>query len=200
VIAAAVMIMLLGAVGNTVMTGNHAYEQGLSSAVIDGQARRMLERIAGEFADVDRSSLNPNPLSPFFASTLTYARCQGWAAGAMIVGPTRSIQLVLEQGELDNGVDDNGNGLIDERRVMLVPDTATPGEAVSLGGYVRELAEGELPNGIDDNGNGLIDEPGLWFLNDGNWTLGINLTLERPDARGRLLTRTLRTAVRIRND
>lgn len=200
VIAFCVMTMLLGAVGNTVLSGNNAYKQGVSSAVLEGQTRRLLERIASEFADADRSSLNPNPLTPFCTSTISYARCQGWAGGAMVLGPTRRIQLVLEQGELDNGIDDNGNGLIDERRVQLVPDTATPGVAIELGGFVRARAAGELPNGVDDNGNGLVDEPGLWFLNDGTGTLTISLTLERLDPWGRLLTRTLQTAVRIRND
>lgn len=200
IIATAVMLLLLGAVGNTVLTGGNAYKQGLSTAVLESQGRRTLERIAVEFADVDRSSLAPNPLAPFGGSAVSYARCQGWAAGAIVVGPTRSIGLALEAGEIDNGLDDNGNGVIDERRVVLVPDIAAPAETIGLGGWVRELAEGELPNGLDDNGDGLTDEAGLAFRHDGNGTLTISLTLERPDAWGRLATRTLRTAVRMRND
>jgi hypothetical protein len=200
VIAASVLLMLLGAVGNTVLTGGNAFKQGLSSAVLEGQARRMLERIAMEFSDVDRSSLAPNPLAPFGATSVQFARCQGFAAGAMLVGPTRRIALVLEAGELDNGIDDNGNGLIDERRVVLIPDITRPTETVGLGGFVRELAEGELPNGLDDNGDGLRDEAGLSFRHDGNGTITISLSLERFDARGRLVTRTLRTSVRMRND
>ncbi|HTF87281.1 MAG TPA: hypothetical protein VK843_02650 [Planctomycetota bacterium] len=200
VITACVLAMLLGAVGNTVLHGNNAYKQGLSNAVLEGQTRRLLDRISSEFSDVDRSSLNPNPLAPFWASTVDYARCQGWAGGAMLVGPTRRIQLALEAGEIDNGIDDNGNGLIDERCVVLVPDTAAPGKTIMLGSYVRECAEGETQNGVDEDGNGLTDEPGLFFRHDGNGTLHISLTLERPDAWGRLVTRTLRTAVRMRND
>jgi hypothetical protein len=200
VVATAVMILLLGAVGNTVLTGSNTFKQGLSAAMLEGQGRRMLERIASEFADVDRSSLAPNPLVPFGSAALSYARCQGWAAGAIVVGPTRRIALVLENGELDNGIDDNSNGAVDERRVVLIPDTANPGETVGLGGWVRELAEGELPNGLDDNGDGLTDEAGLAFRHDGNGTLTISLTLERPDPWGRLVARTLRTAVRMRND
>lgn len=200
IIAATVLAMLLGAVGTTVLRGNTAYKQGLGNALLEGQARRLLDRIAAEFSDVDRSSLDPNPLLPFWASTVDYARCRGWAGGAMLVGPLREIQLALEPGELDNGLDDNGNGLIDERQVLLVPDMATPAETISLGGYVRERAEGETQNGADDNGNGLTDELGLFFTHDGSGTLTISLTLERPDAWGRLVTRTLRTAVRMRND
>ena len=200
VIATAVMLVLLGAVGETVLTGGNAFKQGLSAAMLEGQGRRMLERIAVEFSDVDRSSLVPNPLAPFGADSLTYARCQGWAAGAIVVGPTRGILLVLENGELDNGLDDNNNGVIDERRVVLIQDMATPAESIGLGGWVRELAEGELPNGLDDNGDGLVDEAGLAFRHDGNGTLTISLTLERVNPQGQLVARTLRTAVRMRND
>ncbi len=199
-VAVSVLALLMGAVGSTMLHGGDAYKQGLANAVLEGQARRLLDRIVAEFPDVDRSTLTPNPVAPFWASTVSYARCQGWAGGAMVVGPTRSIRLALEAGELDNGIDDNGNGLIDERSVLLVPDTATPAETVGLGSYVRELAQGEVQNGVDDNANGLIDEAGLFFLNDGNGTLTISLTLERPDAWGRPVTRTVRTAVRMRND
>ena len=83
VIAASVLAMLLAAVGNTVLHGNNAYKQGMGNALLESEARRLLDRIASEFVDVDRSSLNPNPLVPFPASTLNYARCQGWAGGAM---------------------------------------------------------------------------------------------------------------------
>ncbi len=199
-VAIGVLALLMGAVGNTVLHGGNAFKQGLGNAVLEGQARRLLDRISAEFSDVDRSSLAPNPVAPFWASTVNYARCQGWAGGAMVVGPTRSLRFALAGGEVDNGIDDNGNGVIDERSVLLVPDTGTPAVRIALGEYVRELAEGELPNGADDNGNGLIDEAGLFFLHDGNGTLSISLTLERPDAWGRLVTRTLRTAVRMRND
>jgi hypothetical protein len=64
--------------------------------------------------------------------------------------------------------------------------------------WVRELLEGELPNGLDDNGNGLIDESGLSFEIDGD-TITIRLTLERFDAEGTLITRTVETAVTLKN-
>lgn len=199
-VAAGVFALLLGAIANTVQHGNQAYRQGVANAVVEGQCRRMLERIAAEFGDVDRSSLNPNPTGLFWTAAIDYARANGFAAGALQVGPTRRLLLALETGELDNGLDDNGNGLIDERRVLLVPDTATPAERVSLGSQVRELAEGELPNGLDDNGNGIADEAGLWFRHDGSGTLTVSLSLERLDGRGGSIVRTLTTSVRMRND
>jgi hypothetical protein len=195
-----ILVILLDALGVTVLRSTGAYRQGMSSAVLEGQARRLLERIASEFADVDRTTLNPNPLAPFGTSTLSYRRCEGWAGGAIVLGPTRQIRLTLEPGELDNGIDDNHNGRIDERRVVLVPDTATPATTIGLGGWVREFAEGETPNGADDNGNGLVDERGLSFEHDGNGTLTIRLTLERLDPQGRPVDFTVQTAVHMRNN
>lgn len=200
VISALVMAVLIGAIGQAVMTGSSAYEQGMSSAQIEGQAQRLLERIASEFADVDRSTLTPSFTQPLSASTESFARCTGWNGAGMVVGPTRQIQLAMETGELDNGLDDNGNGLIDECCVILVPDTANPAVDVRLGGYVREFAEGEVPNLADDNGNGLRDERGLSFEHDGSGTLTIRLTLERRASGGRLVDFTVQTAVRMRND
>lgn len=199
-VAASVLGLMLGAIATTLHRGDAAYRAGVSAAVVDTDCRRMLDRLASEFRDADRSSLNPNPTSTFWTSTIDFARVSGVAAGAAVLGPTRRLQLALEVGELDNGVDDNGNGLIDERRLVLVPDVGTPGESVVIGKYVRERAEGELVNGLDDNANGISDEAGLWFLHDGNGTLTIGVTIERLDTERRLITRSLRTAVRMRND
>lgn len=203
VVSALILAMLVGAIGQAVMTGSAAYQQGMSSAQIEGQARRLLERIASEFADASRSTLAPASLKPLGASTVTFSRCSGWDAATdqIAVENPRRIQLVLETGELDNGLDDNGNGLVDERRVMLVSDMTKPAEDVCLGGYVREYAEGEIPgNLVDENGNGLTNERGLSFESDGAGTITIRLTIERVGTGGRLVDFTVQTAVRMRND
>lgn len=78
-------------------------------------------------------------------------------------------------GELaNNGIDDNGNGLIDENRThiaFVTPAGSNPGNAVrdgidndndgEIGSPVvtQAMLVGEIPdNGRDDNGNGLRDE------------------------------------------
>ena len=105
-------------------------------------------------------------------------------------------------GELDNGVDDNGNGLVDECRIEFQPDVVgDPGLVIGWGSFVREYLEGEIPNGVDDNGNGLVDERGLCLTYDNaSGVLTVRLTLERLDPLGRPLTRTVETAVQVRNN
>ncbi len=88
--------------------------------------------------------------------------------------------VVQEQwlnGELaDNGIDDNGNGLIDENRThipFITPSGSNPGNFVADGidndgdgepgspTVTADMITGEIAgNGRDDNGNGLRDETG----------------------------------------
>ncbi|MCC6407055.1 MAG: prepilin-type N-terminal cleavage/methylation domain-containing protein [Planctomycetes bacterium] len=198
-IASVVLLIVLGAMVRALTSGSSAFEEGTSVAEADANAQRLLDRIADELRDADFSTFAPAATAPFGSDSLTFNRGRGWAAGALVHGPTQILRSVIDTGELDNGVDDNGNGLIDERRVELVPDVATPAQVFVIGHFVREFAVGELQNGNDDNGNGLRDEGGLSFLSDGNSTLTVRLTIERPTRQGRSIVRTLQTTVRPRN-
>jgi hypothetical protein len=110
--------------------------------------------------------------------------------------------MVPMTGEVEDGLDNNGNGLVDEQRVELRPDPAgDPGLVVGWGNWVRECIEGELDNGIDDDGNGVVDEPGLWLRYDqATGSLTIQVTVERSLPNGVVLTSTKRSVVQLRND
>ena len=197
-IGAVILSLVLGTVGLAVSSGQNAYSQDLTSSQIDALARRTLDHLADELIDADRSSVVLAP--PFGASSVVYSRGQGWG-GTLLTSPARRIRLELMPGELDDGIDNDGNGLIDECRIVFTPDVlGAPAMTVTRTSYVRELLEGELPNGIDDNGNGVADEGGLFLTFDGmTGLLTAQLTLERMDRNGRLVTRTVQTAVRVRN-
>ncbi len=199
-IAAVVFSILLAAMGRAVITGSAAFDEGSQSAVIDANAQRLLDRIADELRGAQLGSITPVPLAPIGSSTITFSRGAGYVGGAVVSGPTETIRMALDPGEKANGKDDNGNGLVDEQQVELVPDVTQPGNVVVLGKFVRKLARGELANGKDDNGNGLNDEGGLSFESDGAATITIRLTLETPTRGGKSVMRSLETAVRIRNN
>lgn len=202
-IVAIILSMLIAGVGLTVRQGSGAYTQGVNAAEVEAGARRLAERIARELVDASSDPTRLNCSIPQAGpSWVEYQRCQGFDAGAVIWTPTRRLQLVLQPGELDNGVDDNSNGLVDEHRVELRPDWEfEPDMTVGWGGFVREYLEGEVPNNLDDNGNGLADERGLCLeWNEALGLLTVRVTLERLDSLGRPLTRTIETAVQIRND
>jgi len=200
-IGVVILSLLLGTMGVAVSSSQGAYAQDLVSSHVDALARRAVDHLADELIVADRSSVVLAPVAPFGASSVTYERGQGYGGG-LVTSPTRRLQLVLMPNEIDDGIDNDGNGLIDECRLVFTPDVVgAPGLLVSRVNYVRELLEGELPNGLDDNGNGVADEGGLFMTFDpvsGMFTA--QLTLERIGGDGRLITRTLETAVRVRND
>jgi hypothetical protein len=200
-IGVTILTIVAGTVGMVVSSGQGAYSQDFVNSQVDAVGRRTIDFIAGELIDADRSSIVLLPGGPVGATSVEYQRGQGWG-GALVTTPTRSLRLELMPGELDDGIDNNGNGLIDECRVVFTPDVdGAPGVSVTRANWVRGLLEGELPNGVDDNGNGVADEGGLFLTFDpdtGMFTA--QLTLERITSEGRLVTRTVRTSVRVRNE
>jgi hypothetical protein len=199
VIGALLMALLLGAIGMTVLRGGVAYEAGIAVSATEVKARRVLDRVANEFAAAGVGSLDPPPAGPLGVSSVEFRTCTGVAGGAATWSNDKRIAFAYDPGEVDDGLDNDGDGLADEGQLVLTLDAGLATEqSVVLTGYVRELLEGELPNGNDDNGNGLLDEGGVSFELVGQ-TLMIRLTLERRDTDNNLLTRTVETGIRLRN-
>jgi len=206
-VAALIMTTVLGAIGVTVMAGTRNYEEGVARADVDAQARRLVSRIAEEFLTASENSCDPVTVWASGGADdggfveFRYSQVLGAPAGVALLGPTRSVRLDYAQGELDDGLDNNGNGLVDECRILLCQDTAT-GPEIAIGGFVREFLQGEVGgNDADDNGNGLDDERGLCMTFDPDThTLMVRLTIERLTSQGRLVTSTAETAVLLRND
>lgn len=140
-----------------------------------------------------RQSLFPDPVFPFHAAEVTYTlpvRNPGEATLDDLI--TRRLQRLPEPGEERNGIDDDGDGLVDEFALALTHRTGRgdegPVEWIATG--LPELAAGEEPNGVDDNGDGLIDEPAFAFTWRGE-RLFVTFTLARVEDDG-----TLRSATR----
>ena len=118
--------------------------------------------------------------------------------GSIVTVPTR-IALEYQTGEVNDGVDNNGNGVADEGTLVLYRSWGLADQRrVVLCRWVGEYAAGETGNGADDNGNGLADERGLRFSRVGD-VITISLSLERPDSNARALVRTVTTSIWLRN-
>jgi hypothetical protein len=114
-------------------------------------------------------------------------------------GDPRTVRFEYENGELDDGVDNNNNGLADEGVVVWIENAGQPDERRSVwASGVREYLAGETFNGEDDNENGLSDEAGLSFAIDDD-VLTIRLTLEDRGPSGVLITKSTETSVHVRN-
>lgn len=198
-IGATVMMGLLSAVAMSTLAASRAYEEAMAQDELNRQAHRALAQITEQLADAGVAGLLPVPDPDFGTEILNFRQCTGYAAESQTWGSTVQIAFELEEGELDDGIDNNGNGVADEAVVVLVEDVGGANERRTvLTHWVREQLEGEILNGIDDNGNGLIDESGLVFSSAGS-VLTIQLTLQRPGSEGGLVMRTVQTSIRLRN-
>lgn len=200
-VASGAAALLAGLVATTVQRSNAVFRQAGVSAEADTSVQRAVERIAREMMDADRSTLTLTPSPTLGADTVTFQRATGFGGGALQVGAMRRVRFEYALGETNDGADNNGNGLVDEGRVVLSTDFLNAGTEVVLVENVRELLEGEIGNGVDDNGNGLADESGLALVYDATtFTLTLRLTVSRIGEGGVVVDRTAETAVRIRND
>ena len=187
------------AVGASVMAGRQTYQQGMAAGEVEVQVRRTIDRIVAELAAAGRGSLTPPPVSLVGNPTLEFRTNQGYAAGLVQWGNVERLSMQYAPGEIDDGVDNNSNGLVDECRVVLTRDVGLATEIdLPIGGPVREFLQGESDDGADENGNGLTDEPGLTFTLD-NEVLTVRLTLEAIETGGAIITRSVETAIQMRN-
>jgi prepilin-type N-terminal cleavage/methylation domain-containing protein len=127
-----------------------AYEAGASQVEVEDQARRTLDRIALAVMGSSREGLAPGQEFPLHTDSLTYQLNLGyqdgevvwsdperirreevaaqitWSKNPGIPGEQRVVwtKWVSEymKGEVFNGIDDNGNGLIDENGLSFTID------------------------------------------------------------------------------
>jgi len=199
-VAMLILAALLGAVGLTIIQGSGAYQQGVAANVVESQARRGLDRIASAFiaAKLDPATFIPIAQSPLFTDSIQFEQGIGVVGGALQTRSMR-IEVQLDPGEVADGLDNDGDGVADEGRVVLRENFLQPNEVNRvLCTNVRRFLEGETLNGADDNGNGFTDEGGLTFDVQGR-TLNIRLSLERLDQDGNSIVRTIETTVLLRN-
>ncbi len=162
-------------------------------------ANRLVQRLAGELVFAQRAAFVPDPIAPFGSDTLTYRRPAGVVDEAVTWGPPMTLRFEYETGELDDGLDNNGNELVDEGVVVWVENEGQPGERrVVFARDVREFLAGETFNGADDNGNGIADERGLSLVAD-DGLLTIRVTTEGRAPSGTLITKSAETTVLVRN-
>lgn len=199
VIALTLMVSMFLAVSMTTQRANEAYDEGTFQAKVEMDLHRTLDFLMDELEASIGSRLQPLPVAPLASQTLAYDHSTGYVGGVIVPGPRRSVTMVLDPLEFDDGLDNDDDGLIDEGELVWIENEGLPGEISTV--YLRdipEFLEGEVENALDDNGNGLIDEPGLSFELTGN-VLTIRLTVERRDPMGRLFRKSAVSSVRVRN-
>lgn len=198
-ISITVLGMVMGAAFMLSLRSSAAYRTSDSRANIGTEARRALH-----FALEDLSSSGPNVLQvdpgAEGGSTIDYRMATEFTAGAIVWSELRRLAFEYETGELDDGLDNNGNGLIDEGILVFTRGVGDPDQKrVVLCHNVSEFLEGEVPDGVnDENTNGLVDEAGFSISRNGS-SITVALSLEEIDSDGNYFQRTLSSTTTMRN-
>lgn len=192
--------LVLGSLARVLDSSKSNYGRGSAVAQVQNDARRTLDRVAAELENGGFGTLLPNPVG-VAVDDLVFQAATGidGATGALLFGNSNRLRFVYETGEMNNGLDDDGDGLIDEGCLVLTKNYLLAGEVrVVLAHGVAEFLEGETANGADDNSNGLVDERGFCMTRAGN-LLQVRLTLARPVTGGDPAIASVETALRLKN-
>jgi type II secretory pathway pseudopilin PulG len=200
VLSIGVMGIIITALAQVQMRSSAQSKIMQAREVAEGRARKALDRVADELTGVGRSLIFPDPSTPFGTGAMTYQRATGVSnLGVVTWGTPSRLELQLDPRELDNGIDDDGDGLIDERQLVLTRNFGMANaQSVVLCTNIPELAPGEVVNGIDDNGNGVVDEAGFNIQRIGD-LLTIRLTVQQPYSGNKIATVSLETSIVLHN-
>ena len=199
VVAVSIFFLVIAGVSIVGDASDRAYRTGTTTAQLEAQAAQAIGRIVAELSIAGIDTFVTPPTAGIPSAQLEYLKAVGLVDGEVQWTPLRRLRREYEAGEIDDGLDNNGNGLVDECCVVLTENLGLSDERrLVLTRWVPELLVGEVANGVDDNGNGLVDEPGFCVERAGE-AFVVRLSLQRRDAHGRLLNRTASTSTRIRN-
>lgn len=195
VIGMTILVTLLGSAVVVLDSSQRSFNETISSGIVNRSAARALDRISRALTGARLSALVISPE----ADSVGFQKVAGWAGGSVVWSKNSELRLEYERNELDNGIDDDGDGLVDECQIVMTENVGQPDErSVVLVKSVREFLEGEEPDGADNNGNLIEDERGFCIeLQDASAV--IRLTLLRRDPEGEVRLRTLDTTVGLRN-
>lgn len=133
-----------------------------------------------------------------FVNDVTFWRVESYQDGAASLGSAVRLFVRLEALEIDDDLDNDGDGLIDELELCFTADAAGPTpKTVVVARGLSELARGESSNGLDDNGDNLVDEGGFVLRRVGD-LFEVRLTVDRVNDQGQVQRLTRSTFLNLR--
>lgn len=114
VVSVGVLSVLMSLAGLAMLRSSNAYQDTTQRTAHELRVRRALDRVIDELVMASAATITP-PLGEDFASnTITFQPVVDIQGGFAVLGPALTLRTELAPGEVLNGVDDNGNGLVDE--------------------------------------------------------------------------------------
>ncbi|MBI4231305.1 MAG: prepilin-type N-terminal cleavage/methylation domain-containing protein [Planctomycetes bacterium] len=141
-----ILSVLVVAIYEALNQGNAAFWRQSERAQMEAMAASTLNRVAEALRQASADTFTP--LAPVDVDDLTYRIPTDYVAGAMVWSGLRGVSFDNDPQDPANGLDDDGDTLIDEGRIILTD--ADTGEVESLPGIVEggslsiTLADGKL--------------------------------------------------------
>jgi prepilin-type N-terminal cleavage/methylation domain-containing protein len=109
------------------MDNQQTYVSMLVSSTTEHEGRRILQNITEQVRNLGHSTFTTKPVDPGLNEIAAKEILSYDSATSTITYDTEAVTIGTQYstGESDNGVDDNGNGLIDEMDVYLKKGTET---------------------------------------------------------------------------
>ncbi|MFN0006330.1 MAG: type II secretion system protein J [Planctomycetota bacterium] len=194
-------VLLVGAVSIFEST-RRVHEATTTDVDLESNVQRTLERIADLLQRSRRSNVlpaSPGAQAPFSASQVDFTSVTSFVGGAAVWGAAQRIEFQYSPTDPDDGLDNDGDGIIDDGAVVWTTDLGLPTQrSMILCRGVTEFANGETQDATDQNGNGLIDERGLSFDFQGS-SVTVRLTVSRVLNASRQSTRSAQRMITLRN-
>jgi len=191
--------LMLGAITVIFDSNRKALRTGATADNLEEQAYQTVHEIRKLLAASGTDAITPMPVHPLHTSAIQFQRGVDIDNAELVWSDPERLVLEYSPSEKNNGVDDDGNGLVDECRILWIQDEGGPNErTIVVSNWVSEYLEGENADKKDDNGNGMAAERGLTFTFDED-LITVYLTLQRPDPNGLMLTKTVSTTIALRN-
>ena len=160
----------LGMVSLLTRASGDLARESMSQAKVEADLMSALGRVVQELRVSSLDSIDPvlDENGANFATDIEYLRVTSTDEDGGDFTAQARLWLDYDLRETDDGVDEDGDGLIDECRLLLTVTSDSGDEhTVTLMGGIAEYAPGEVGNGLDDDGDGFADERGLIFYRDG---------------------------------
>jgi prepilin-type N-terminal cleavage/methylation domain-containing protein len=181
-VVTAILSVVVAAVTMVLISSSRGQRTGVAVSDIHADGRRILDTLSDDLrrsivaAGLPELDQNANGKD----WTIRIAKVTGYDSLGLTFGTPIVYTVEIAPGEADNGADDDGDGLVDERR--LVREDTDAGTSVVLTDQIRGDVAG-----------------GFAIAATGARTYQITVTLETTDAARRVVRRTFQTVVLVRN-
>jgi prepilin-type N-terminal cleavage/methylation domain-containing protein len=177
-----------------------AYTQSSGATQLESKVRTTLDRIVEELEHGALDTMIPTlDVGAADSNLIAIQQVSDIVAGVPVMSNFMVVAFTPETTDPGDGIDNDGDGLIDEGQVVLMRDVGLANATtVTLCKGVARFLEGETAGAGDENGNGATNEAGLLFQRDGD-LLTISLTLVGAQEGRGIDTRTSSVSVMLRN-